>query len=164
MRRVPEKDPFRAVDDAARALARRLVDEATFAALAVLDPSSGAPSVTRVALATDPSGAPVSLISTLSAHTQALLADPVCALLVGEPAERGDPLTHPRLTLHARAQFIAREAPEQPALRDHYLSQRPKAKLYIDFGDFSLVRFQITEALMNGGFGKAYKLAPGDLI
>lgn len=160
---MPEIDPFRPVDDAARAQARGLVDAATFAALAVLIPGVAAPSVTRIALATDPEGVPLSLISTLSSHTAALEANPVCALLVGEPEDRGDPLTHPRLTLHARAAIVERDAADHPALRDHYLSQRPKAKLYVDFGDFRLVRFLVTEAHLNGGFGKAYKLGPGDL-
>ena len=48
-------------------------------------------------------------------------------------------------------------------LREHYLSQRPKAKLYIDFGDFRLVRFDVQTAFLNGGFGKAYKLSSSDL-
>ncbi|SMX38880.1 HugZ family pyridoxamine 5'-phosphate oxidase [Maliponia aquimaris] len=160
---MPENSPFRPVDDDARALARQLLTAADFAALAVTRPDTGTPSVTRIALATDPQGAPLSLVSTLSSHTAALEAAPSCALLVGEPGPRGDPLTHPRLTLHAEARLIARDAPEHPALRAHYLAQRPKAQLYIDFGDFRMVSFRVTDALLNGGFGKAYRLAPEDL-
>ena len=161
---MPETSPFRPVDDEARALARKLLNDATFAALAVTRPDTGAPSVTRIALATDPNGGPLSLVSTLSSHTAALEASAICALLVGEPDKRGDPLTHPRLTLHAEARLIDRDAPEHAALRDHYLSQRPKAQLYIDFGDFRLVTFRVTDALLNGGFGKAYQLGPADLL
>lgn len=154
-------DPFRPVDAEARALARKLLDTATFAALAVLE--NGQPAVTRIAFATTREGAPLSLISDLSSHTQALQANPVCSLLVGEPEDRGDPLTHPRLTLQATARFIARDSAEHPRLRAHYLAQRPKAKLYIDFTDFRIVRFDVARALLNGGFGRAHKLAPSDL-
>jgi heme iron utilization protein len=154
-------DPFRPVDTEARSLARHLLDTATFAALAVLQ--DGAPSVTRIAFATTPEGAPLSLMSELSTHTAALEADPRCSLLVGEPQDKGDPLTHPRLTLQAIAHFIPRESPDHPALRAHYLAQRPKARLYIDFADFRLVRFDVTRAFLNGGFGRAYVLGPGDL-
>ena len=153
---MTETNPFRPLDAEARALARRLIGEASFAALAVTRPDTGTPSVTRIALTTDPDGVPLSLVSTLSAHTAALAKNPACALLVGEPEDRGDPLTHPRLTLHVTAELVDRDAPEQAALRDHYLSQRPKAKLYIDFGDFHMLRFHVTDALLNGGFGKAY--------
>lgn len=155
------KTPFRPVNDDACTLARRLLDAATFAALGVLE--HGAPSVTRIAFATTPDGAPLSLVSELSSHTAALIAHPACSLLVGEPGNRGDPLTHPRLTLQAEARFIRQGSDAHRTLRAYYLSQRPKAKLYIDFADFHLVRFEVTEALLNGGFGRAYKLMPADL-
>lgn len=160
---MPETNPFRPVDAAARALARGLLDTASFAALAVTR-ADGTPSVTRIALATDPDGAPLSLVSTLSSHTTALGAKPACALLIGEPEDKGAPLTHPRLTLHTRAYLVDHGNPDHKILRDHYLSQRPKAKLYIDFGDFHLLRFRTTDALLNGGFGKAYLLTPADLL
>jgi len=158
---MTKRDPFRPVDAEARALARDLINGAAYAALGVIE--DGQPAVTRIAFATTPYGAPLSLISDLSSHTQALEANPVCSLLVGEPAEKGDPLTHPRITLQVKAQFISRASTEHPDLRAHYLRLRPKAKLYIDFGDFRLVRFDVHTALLNGGFGKAYKLMPDDL-
>ncbi|MGA9410710.1 MAG: pyridoxamine 5'-phosphate oxidase family protein [Roseobacter sp.] len=159
---MTKRDPFNPVDDDARALARELINSATYAALAVLE--NGHPAVTRIAFATTPDGAPLSLISDLSSHTQALLTNPTCSLLVGEPEDKGDPLTHPRITLHATAHFVARGSAGHGPLRAHYLAQRPKAKLYIDFGDFRLVRFDVHTALLNGGFGRAYKLAPQDLL
>ncbi|WP_284261931.1 HugZ family protein [Roseicyclus amphidinii] len=154
-----QQDPIRPTDDEARALARDLITEARFAALGVTDPETGAPMVTRIALVPGPDGAPLTLISTLSAHTAALAAHPACSLLIGEPAARGDPLTHPRLTLHARA-----EPADKAALRDHYLSLYPKATLYYDFGDFGLTRFAPVAGFLNGGFGKAYRLSPADLM
>ncbi|MCA0930023.1 HugZ family pyridoxamine 5'-phosphate oxidase [Ruegeria profundi] len=156
-------DPFRPVDDIARTLARELIDGACHAALATLRPDLGLPSVSRIALATDESGGPVTLISTLADHTQALRTNPACALLVGDPGKTGDPLTHPRLTLHATARFISRESTDHTALRSRYLTLRPKAKLYVDFADFGFVRFDISDALLNGGFGKAWRLTQADL-
>jgi putative heme iron utilization protein len=159
----PKTDPIRPMDDEARALARQLLQGAHHAALGVLDPETGWPQVTRVALARDLAGGPLTLISTLSSHTRALQADPRCSLLLGEPGNKGDPLTHPRLTLQCRAAFVGRDAPEHADLREHYLAQVPKAKLYIDFADFSLVRLGVEDAFLNGGFGKAYRPAPADL-
>lgn len=152
-------DPIRPTDNAARALARSLIDTARHASLAVIDPATGEPMVTRIALVPGPDHVPLTLISALSAHTAALDANPACSLLIGEPGARGDPLTHPRLTLQARA-----EAADKPALRDHYLGLYPKAKLYYDFGDFRLVRFAPRAGLLNGGFGKAFRLTAADLV
>jgi putative heme iron utilization protein len=155
---APKPDPIRPTDDAARALAQGLIAGARFAALGVIDPASGAPMVTRVALVPGPDGAPLTLISTLSAHTAALAANPSCSLLIGEPGARGDPLTHPRLTLQARA-----GAADKTSLRAHYLHHYPKAQLYYDFTDFGLVRFDPVAGFLNGGFGRAFHLAAADL-
>ena len=156
-------DPIRPTDDAARALARGLLRGARYAALAVRHPENGAPYVSRIALGLTPDGQPMTLISSLATHTAALAADPACSLLVGEPPARGDPLAFPRLTLSATARFIARTDPAHAALRDHYLQTHPKAKLYADFADFSFATFDVTEAALNGGFGKAYILTARDL-
>lgn len=152
-------NPIRPTDDDARTLARTLIDTARFAALGVLDPATGAPMVTRIALVPGLDGLPLSLISTLSTHTIALAASPVCSLLIGEPGSKGDPLTHPRLTLQATATTA-----DKTALRAHYLSHYPKAKLYYDFADFQLTRFTPQSAFLNGGFGKAFHLRPADLV
>ena len=161
--RVKNSSPFRPVDDTARNLARDLIDTATHGALATLRPDLGLPSVSRIALATDTNGGPITLISTLADHTRAWQFNPACALLIGEPAETGDPLTHPRLTLHAQAAFVARESEDHATLRARYLALRPKAKLYVDFADFGFVRFAVSDAVLNGGFGKAWRLAPTDI-
>lgn len=152
-------DPIRPTDDEARSLARELIADARFAALGVIDPDSGAPMVTRIALVPGPDGVPLTLISDLSSHTGALRANPACSLLIGEPGDKGDPLTHPRLTLQARA-----EQADKAALKGHYLTLYPKAQLYYEFGDFGLVRFAPVAGLLNGGFGKAYRLSPTDLL
>ncbi|MEV8466043.1 pyridoxamine 5'-phosphate oxidase family protein [Fluviibacterium sp. DFM31] len=160
---MPKSSPIRPTDDQARTLARRLLAEMRFAALAVLHPGTGLPEVTRVALIAGPEGAPLSLVSDLSAHTRALRVNPAASLLVGEPGDRGDPLTHPRMTLACTAHFIGHGDPEHADLRAHYLRVLPKAKLYVDFADFSFLRFSVTGAALNGGFGKAFHLGPQDL-
>jgi putative heme iron utilization protein len=151
-------DPIRPTDDEARALARALLAGARFGALAVIDPASGAPMVSRVAVGAQ-DGWPLILVSTLSAHTRALAANPACSLLVGEPGPRGDPLTHPRLTLQARAATA-----DKAALRADWLAQHPKTTLYYDFSDFRLLRLEPSAAFLNGGFGRAFHLTATDLI
>lgn len=150
-------DPIRPTDDDARAIARALINQATFGALGVLD--DGKPLVTRVAVATDGRGCPITLISDLSQHTKCLRMTPAVSLLVGEPGPRGDPLTHPRLTISATAHFTKKTSD----LVDRYLAHQPKSKLYIGFADFHIVRLVPSVGHLNGGFGKAYSLSAKDL-
>ncbi len=157
------QDPIRPTDEDARQLARSLLDTARFGALGVIDPETGGPMVTRVAVGVTADRTPLLLVSTLSAHTGALRAQPACSLMVGEPGAKGDPLTHPRLSLQADARFVPRDATAHAALRESWLRDHPKAKLYIDFADFGFVLLEPRHALLNGGFGKAYRLGPDDL-
>jgi putative heme iron utilization protein len=150
-------DPIRPADDAARALARDLCGAARFGALGVIDPETGGPMVSRVAVLWH-GGAALILVSDLSLHTVALRRDPACSLLVGEPGPKGDPLTHPRLTLMARAGMV-----DKAAVRADWLARHPKAALYYDFGDFRMWRLQVLHAHLNGGFGKAYRLTATDM-
>lgn len=156
-------DPVQPVDDAGRALAHTLL-AANHAALSYLDAETATPGISRIAFGRDPGGLPLTLISALAPHTAGLRAHAACALLLGEPGARGDPLTHPRLMVQARAEFVAADAPDRAALRDHWLTHHPKSKLYIDFADFSLVRLHPVSALLNGGFGRAFRLLPSDLV
>jgi len=158
-----KKDPLLPVDAQARRLARDLLRRARHGALATLDPQSGDPLATRSGLAPDIDGTPVFLTSTLSAHTQALLSDPRCSVLVGEPG-KGDPLAHPRLTVIGHAERIAPEAPLRARLKRRYLARHPKAALYVDFGDFSFWRLEVARASLNGGFGRAYAMTAGDVL
>jgi putative heme iron utilization protein len=153
---------IRETDDEARKLARVLLRTAGYAALAVIDPDNGFPAASRVLLGTDIDGVPVILVSALSAHTRALSRDPRASLLVGEPG-RGDPLAHPRLTVQCIAERVDRTTPTHGRLRARFLSRHPKAKRYIDFADFTFLRFRPLSASLNGGFGKAYLLPGEDL-
>ncbi len=150
-------NPIRPTDDDARLLAHQLLNDARHAALGTIDPTTQSPMVSRVAIAWM-EGAAYILISDLSLHTKALYENSGCSVLVGEPGAKGDPLTHPRVTL----QCSARTA-DKAALKQAWLSVHPKSKLYFDFADFQMMRLDVTEAHLNGGFGKAFHLTPADL-
>lgn len=148
-------------DDEARWLAATLIRTARYGALAVLDPSDRSPSASRVSVATDTDGAPVILISALAGHTAALLADPRCSLLLGEPG-KGDPLAHPRITLACRAARLEPGTADRERVARRYLNRHPKARLYAGFADFAFFRLEPLNASLNGGFGKAYALERAD--
>ena len=157
------KNVIRETDAEAVRLASTLIRSARFGALAVIEPGTGSPLASRVGIASDIDGAPLILVSMLSAHTGAIVADPRCSLLVGEPG-KGDPLAHPRLTLVCRALRLERGSSEHARAERRYLNRNPKARLYAGLGDFSILRLEPERASLNGGFGKAYLLDRADLI
>lgn len=155
-------DPVRPADAEALALARSLL-ALDHAALAWTDPDTGTPGISRIAFARDPEAGMLTLVSGLAPHFRALRDRPDCALMLGEVGGKGDPLTHPRLMIRARAAFVAPDDPGRPALRDRWLDRNPKARIYIDLPDFAFVRLTPVSALLNGGFARAFHVAPGDL-
>ncbi len=157
-----KKNPIRETDEAARKQARLLLRGSRFGAIAAMDPQTGYPNCSRVLLGTANDGAPVILVSELSAHTKALLADPRSSLLVGEPG-KGDPLAWPRLTVQCDAQPIERQSDDDQAIRSRFIRRHHKAALYADFADFLFIRLNPVRASLNGGFGKAYLLSADDL-
>jgi putative heme iron utilization protein len=158
-----EKKTIRETDAEAIRLGKTLLRTARYGALAVIEPQSGAPLASRVAVATDLDGTPLILVSSLSEHTGGLMADPRCSLLLGEPG-KGDPLAHPRISLRCRAERLERGTPAQMRAERRYLNRHPKARLYAGFGDFAFFRLEVERASLNGGFGKAYHLGRADLI
>ncbi len=139
--------------------AKRLMRLSRTAALATLDPATGAPLTTLVGVASDFDGAPLFLMSTLARHTKHVASDPRASLLLTEEPERGDPLNHPRITLNGRIE----RAPDL-RIRARYLQRNPKAKLYADFADFAFFRLAIESVHFNGGFGRADPLTPDDVL
>lgn len=156
-------DPVQPADTEARALARALMQGARHAALAWTDPETGTPGISRIAFGLDDAGGPLTLVSSLAPHRAALAAQPHAALMLGEPGDKGDPLTHPRLMLRVRAAPVARDSADHAALRALWLESHPKARLYVDFTDFAFVRLEMQSALLNGGFARAFRLTPADL-
>lgn len=161
---TPRRDPVQPADAEAIAQAQALLQEARHAALAWTDPETQTPGISRIAFGLDPSGVPVTLISSLAQHHAALAAHPDAAVLLGQPGVKGDPLTHPRLMLRVRATTIGRDAPDHAAIRACWLTTHPKSTLYVDFADFAFVRLQPVSVLLNGGFARAYRLTPEQLM
>lgn len=157
------RDVIRKTDAEAIRLAKTLVRSSRFGAIAVIERETGAPLASRVGVATDADGTPLILVSKLSAHTGAILADSRCSLLLGEPG-KGDPLAHPRITLVCRAVRLDPETPARARAERRYLNRNPKANLYVGLGDFSFFRLEIERASLNGGFGKAYLLNREDIV
>ena len=140
------------------AVARQVLRTSRTGALATLDAASGAPFASLVTVATETDGTPVILMSGLSAHTQNLDRDGRASLLLAAGG-RGDPLAHPRVTVTGRV-----ERTEDAASRRRFLARHPKAGLYADFGDFSFRRLIVEGAHLNGGFARAAKLRPAELL
>lgn len=157
------RDVLRPTDDEAIRLARGLIRIARHGAIAVLEPGSGAPLASRVAVATDHDGAPIILISGLAAHTGGIEADPRCSLLLGEPG-KGDAMAHARITIACVAEKIAKDDPRHARIEWRFLSHNPKAKLYAGLGDFAFYRLEPQRASLNGGFGKAFALTRDNLL
>lgn len=155
-------DPVQPATDEARDLVRQLLTLG-HAALAWEDPDTGTPGISRIAFHRDPEAGLLTLVSGLAPHFRALRDRPDCALMLGEVGDKGDPLTHPRLMIRARASFVAPDDPARPGIRDRWLQQNPKAAIYIDLPDFAFVRLTPGSALLNGGFARAFHIAPGDL-
>jgi len=136
--------------------AKSLLRSTKSAALGTL--RAGAPFTTLTTYATDYDGTPVLLLSTLAAHTQNLANDPRCSLLVARTG-KGDPLTHPRLTISGLAR------PDNSGhLRARFLARNPKAKLYAGFADFSFYRLEVSDFHLNGGFARAADFAPAEIL
>ncbi|MGR3492752.1 MAG: pyridoxamine 5-phosphate oxidase [Shimia sp.] len=147
-----KKDPFHPFDNDALAISLELLSGAAHGAIATQSSAEAPPFVTRIALAVL-NGAPHTLVSTLSTHTAPLLEGRIASILVGEPGPKGDPLTHPRLTLQ-----VLPEPADKTGLKEAWLECRPKSALYFDFTDFALIRLSPQEGLLNAGFGRAYKI------
>lgn len=159
----PKKEVLRETDNDARLLARRLLREARHAAIATLEPVTGDPLASRVAVANLMDGTPLILVSDLSGHTSALRHDPRASLLLGEPG-KGDPLAHPRMSVSCHAIFLERGNDARETARARFLNRHPKAALYADFGDFHFIRLDVSKASLNAGFGRAYALQASDMI
>ena len=138
-------------------LAAKLLSTIRVASLATLD-KAGYPLATLTTLALDHDFMPLILISELSAHTQNLMSQPRFSLLLAETG-KGDPLAYPRLTLTGDA---ARTLSPEAKIR--FVDQVPKARLYADFGDFSLWRLEPRLLHLNGGFGKAFQSPAKELF
>jgi heme oxygenase (biliverdin-IX-beta and delta-forming) len=137
---------------------RALVRRAFKGSLATLQGGSGYPYASLVTLATDPSGAPIFLISKLARHTANLAKDARASVLVDETSALADPLQGARLTLYGLAEPAAEGA------RQRFLARHPEAAFYAAFPDFSFWRLKVEGAHYIGGFGRIFDLDPSELL
>ena len=149
----PEESRAAAIADS-----KRLLRRSRTAALATLS-ADGAPLATWVGCASDLDGSPLFLLSTLAQHTKDIAGDARGSLLLTSPSDRGDPLNHPRLTVGGSIRLHP-----DPYAQKRYLQRNPKAKLYASFSDFAIYRMAVERVHFNGGFGRADKLAPADIL
>ncbi len=138
---------------------RTLVRRAFKGSLATLQGGSGYPYASLVTLATDPSGAPIFLISKLARHTANLAKDARASVLVDEIRALADPLQGARLTLYGLAEPAAEEG-----VRQRFLARHPEAAFYADFPDFGFWRLKVEGAHYIGGFGRIFDLDPSEFL
>ena len=99
----------------------------------------------------DNAGRPTFLISRLAMHTQNLLRDPRASLLVTELDAERDPLGTARVTLMGTVHPVSQKDDTQ--VRESYLARHEDARFWVDFGDFSFYRMEVTNTYFVGGFG-----------
>ena len=110
-------------------------------------------------VATEPTGAPIFLISRLALHTRNLEQDGRTSLLIDATSPSGDPLAGDRVTVMGRA------APaDSLTARSRFLARHPSAAAYVDFGDFAFWRLDIERAHFIGGFGRIADIPGPDLL
>jgi heme iron utilization protein len=143
--------------DAALA-AKKLLREGRSGALATLMAGVGDPYCSLVNVATESSGAPLLLLSSLALHTKNILADKRISLMLDERKE-GDPLEGARVMLMGTA-----AATNDPAARTSYLRRHPEAEMFANFADFSFYRMAISRAHLVAGFGRIVDLSALDIL
>ena len=138
---------------------RQILVRAKTCTLSTISHKDGAPFGALANIATDKSGRPVLLMSTLAWHTRNLIADPRASVMVAEVPQAGDALTGPRVTVVGHF-----ERSDDTNLRSRYLVHHPYAELYADFGDFSF--WLMTPSIVHGvaGFGRIETLTPEEVF
>jgi heme iron utilization protein len=141
-----------------------LLDRQT-AALATLHDGRPAVSMIPFAAHVSPTGLRlVSHVSGLAAHTQQMRAEPMVSILVTAAESPGTmPQAIARVSIAARAEFIAADHPDHPALRAAYLGKFPDAADLFQLADFSIVAFAPEPARLIAGFARAVTLPPDAL-
>jgi len=100
----------------------------------------------------DDNGQPLFLMSGLAMHTKNVKANAHASLLVAEPAEGEAALSAGRVNLMGTVSVVPEEDAEK--VRSLYLAKHPESEQWVDFGDFSFYRLEVTEIYYVGGFGR----------
>jgi hypothetical protein len=147
----------------AAVIAADLVRLCKVAALGTLH--EGAPSVSMVpyAIIKDPF-AFIVLVSALSAHTGDMLENPSVALMIAEPeSDTKPPHALARVSVHGRAQPIAKTDPWYDAARASYVARFPGMGGLFELGDFTLVAIDPATVRVVAGFAQAATITAASL-
>ncbi len=127
-----------------------------WAALATYGPDGPEASWTAYVAEADFSGFLLHL-STLSAHTRNLLADPRVSLAISEPErDSEDPQTLARVMIQGHIAIIVKDASDYQEAARRYQERLPDSIPRFAFGDFLLLRLTPVRARFVGGFARAY--------
>ncbi len=139
--------------------ARALLVQHRWAGLATND-GDKKPYASMVAYALYPQRAGVLFfLSRLSAHTQHLLSNGECSLIISQADNGlGDPQTLTRLTLQGQVHVIARTSSDFGRAKETYCRCLPQSERLFGFSDFILFYFQPEWGRCIAGFGRADKL------
>jgi len=141
-------------------IARTLIRSQPTATLSTIAADGGWPYGSLVLTATDMSGQPILLISTLAQHTKNLAADGRASLLFDGTGGLAERLTGARVTVLGRAVRCDGDA----LVRTRFLSRHPSAAGYVDFGDFAFWRLEVERAHQVAGFGRINWIEKPDLL
>jgi len=108
---------------------------------------------------TDPStGAPYLLLSDLERNIINWNSNPGCSLSIHTPINESDPdqdaMTLPRTTLVGTLQLVSDS--DLKHAQAVYLQKHPMAEFWIDFADFHMYQFKVTDVYWVGGFGDVH--------
>ena len=142
--------------------ARILMRCALWASLATFDRQTGYPYVSLIAVATDVSGDPLFLISTLARHTQNLEFDARASILFCATGAGPDPLDAGRVSVMGRASVTGDGACRERRLA-RFMARHPETAEYAVFSDFAL--WTLTPELGHyvGGFGRIHSVPAWEL-
>ncbi|MFM1904712.1 MAG: hypothetical protein RLZZ440_2612 [Planctomycetota bacterium] len=151
-------------DPIATVLRSLLIDRPT-AALATLHDGVPAASLIPFAFQNGPAGLRlVTHVSGLAAHTREMRSCPeVCLLIAAADDSAEMPQALARVSIPARAEFIAADHPEHATFAAAYLAKFPDTAPLFQLGDFSIVVFVPGRARLVAGFGRAVTLEPQSL-
>jgi putative heme iron utilization protein len=104
------------------------------------------------------------LASRLAYHTQDILKDPRCSLMIAE-TDCGDrePQNLARVTLRGEATPVHEEDLEYDEARKLFLMKFPESEFLFELGDFSLYRITPRTGRFVAGVGKTFNISLEDL-
>ena len=120
----------------------------------------GFPGGSVVGFAPDEKGRPLFIFSSMSSHTQDILADPRCSLTVAAKDFKG--AADGRVNLMGKVSKVPKD--EIDDCKKTYLAKHPNA-FWVEFGDFTWFRMdEIKKIRFVGGFARAGSITPDEYL